>query len=130
MKFYVTGRSSNFEQVKEAFAHIKEEGHEVVFEWTSLPMVKPYSENGDKAAEFAEAAITGLIAADIYIIFVHKDGNGVFTEFGAALASQVATGKPKIFAIGEKNFDWGMFYAHPAIVWKNSLEEVFEDLGI
>lgn len=130
MKFYVTGRSSNYKQVEAAFAHIKQLGHEVTFEWTSLPMVKPYSQNVDKAAEFAVAGIAGVVEADVYIFFTHHDGNGVFTEFGAALASNTLHGKPRICAIGADMHDAAMFYAHPAVEWFTDVEAVFAAVGV
>jgi len=130
MKFYVTGRSNNYEQVQAVFERIKKAGHEVTFEWTSLPMVKPYSENAQKAAEFAKQGIDGMVAADVYIIFAHEDGNGVYTEFGAALASHAIQGTPRIYAIGKDNQWAAMFNYHPALEWFDSLEEVMEVLEI
>lgn len=130
MKFYVTGRSSNFEAVKKTFQKLKTDGHEVTFEWTSLPMVKPYSENQDKAAQFAVDAIQGVLDADVYVIFTHKDGNGVFTELGAALAMNMNSGKPRIIAIGEKHLDAAMFHAHPAIEWCENIDVFWSKLGL
>ena len=126
MKFYVTGRSSNYERVIEAVAEIKSRGHEITFEWSALPMVKPFSENQEKATEYALKGIQGVVDADAYIIFVHKDGNGVFTEFGAALASNAIKGAPLIFAIGDEKE--AMFYYHPAIQWRDSVEQVLDEL--
>ncbi len=127
MKFYVTGRSDNYPKVQDAFERIKGAGHEVTFEWTTLPMAKPYEENQEKASEYAQMGIDGVIEADVYIIFVHKDGNGVYTEFGAALASQAIQGKPIIYAVGESEKRTAMFNYHPDIVWKDSLDEVLID---
>lgn len=128
MKFYVTGRSSNFETVEKTFEALKKAGHEVTFPWTELPMVKPYSENQEKAAEFATAAMQGVIDADVYIIFTHQDGNGVFTELGAALALAMLHNKPRIIAIEERHLDAAMFYAHPAIVWYESIEAFLSEI--
>lgn len=130
MKFYVTGRSNNYEQVQKAFEVIKSKGHSVTFGWTTLPMVKPYDENISKAAEFAVNGITGVTEADYYIIFSHEDGNGVFTEFGAALASNTINGSPKIYAIGKANRWAAMFHYHPVIEWSDTLEEVFIKIGL
>lgn len=41
MKFFVTGRSNNYQRVQEAFAQIEALGHEVTLRWTDLPMIKP-----------------------------------------------------------------------------------------
>jgi hypothetical protein len=130
MKFYVTGRSNNYEQVQKAFEVIKSKGHNVTFEWTTLPMVKPYEEHIVKAAEYASLGIAGVTEADHYILFSHGDGNGVFTEFGAALASNTIKGTPKIYVIGTANKAAAMFHYHPEVVWFDTLEEVFEKIGV
>lgn len=127
MKFYVTGRSDNYDRVQQAFDMIKAKGHEVTFEWTTLPMAKPYEENKERAAEYAIQGIKGVTDADVYIIFVHKDGNGVFTEFGAALASNTIQGLPRIYAIGTEK-GAAMFNYHPAIIWKENIEEILCEL--
>jgi hypothetical protein len=66
----------------------------------------------------------------IYILLADREGNGVFTEFGAALASHAIKGSPRIFAIQEANQDAAMFHYHPAISWKKSLEEVLSELNL
>jgi hypothetical protein len=66
MKFYVTGRSNNYSLVQSMFEEIKSKGHQIVFEWTTLSMIKPYAENQERAAEYSEQGIQGVIDADIY----------------------------------------------------------------
>lgn len=130
MKFYVTGRSNNYQRVKEVFAKLKSAGHEITFEWTELPMVKPYNEHAEEAASFAKQSVDGMINADAYIIFTHEDGNGVYCELGTALATNAIKGNPRILAIG-KDAQWSaMFNYHPAIEWFDSLEEVLAELKI
>ena len=130
MKFYVTGRSNNYQRVKEVVARLKAVGHSITFEWTALPMVKPYNEHTEEAASYAKQSIDGMVAADGYIIFAHEDGNGVYTELGSALAANAINGSPRIYAIG-KDAKWSaMFNYHPAIEWFDSLEEVFEVIGV
>lgn len=130
MKCYVTARSSRFDEAKELFTHLKALGHEITFEWTELPMVKPYSEHQADAAKFAQQGIQGVVDADVYIKFQHEDGNGVFTEFGAALASNMMKGTPRICVIGDRLLDHVMFYAHPSIEWYGSVEALLAELGV
>ena len=129
MKFYVTGRSSEYDLVRDTFSKLKEKGHEVTFEWTELPMVKPYKDHPGESAKFAEQGIAGVLMADIYIIFSHQDGNGVYTELGAALASKIMQGSPIIYAIG-KHQDAAMFNFHPAINWYPDLDSVLQEVGV
>ena len=129
MKFYVTGRSSNIDEVRRTIALVKEKGHEVTFDWPALLMVKPYEDNQEKAAEFAQFGIQGIIDSDIYILLAHPDGTGVFTELGAALALAQLQGKLKIYAVA-REIPPVMFHYHPSIHWVPSVEEVFELIGV
>lgn len=129
MKISVTGRSSNYERVIEAFDAIEVLGHEVAFRWTDLPMIKPYLENQEQAGEYAVNQIGGIIESDVFILFAHKDGTGVFTEFGAALALAQLHGKPAIYAIGDETVQAAaMFHYHPLIRWRTNLGEVLVEL--
>lgn len=130
MKFYVTGRSNNYERVKEVCARIKAAGHEISFEWTALPSVKPYNEHQEQAADFAKQSVDGMVETDVYIIFAHEDGTGVYTEFGSALATRALRGAPRIMAIGKENQKFAMFNYHPDIEWFDSIEDVYTDLHI
>ncbi|NBD73459.1 hypothetical protein GVX82_00240 [Patescibacteria group bacterium] len=129
MKFFATGRSNNYERVREVFERVKAAGHEVTFEWTTLPMVKPYHHNQEQAAEYAKRGIDGVVEADVYLLFAHEDGNGVYTELGAALASNAIQGTPEIYAIGEEAKWAAMFNYHPAIKWRGSAEEVLLEVN-
>ena len=128
MKFFVTGRSTNSEGVERVFQTILARGHSITFHWTSLPQTKPYAENTEAAEHFAEQAVRGVTEADIYILLSHADGNGVFAELGAALATWESGRKIKIYAVEPQNKGVAMFHYHPAITWVNSLEEVWKDI--
>lgn len=130
MKFYVTGRSNNYQRVIEVCTRIKAAGHTIPFEWTELPMIKPYDQNQEIAAEYAKGSVDGMVQSDVYIIFAHEDGNGVYTEFGTALAARALSGKLRIMAVGKENQSAAMFNYHPDIEWFDSIEDVYDDLGI
>jgi hypothetical protein len=129
MKFFVTGRSSNYERVIEAFDQIEAAGHEVTLRWTDLPMIKPYIKNPLEASKFAQQQIQAIIDTDVYILFAHTDGTGVFTEFGAALALLQKEGKPRVFAIGNDEVRGAaMFHYHPQIEWRDSVAKILEEV--
>lgn len=91
-------------------------------------MAKPYGEHPDLARDYSKSSIQGIIDADVYILFAHTDGNGVFTEFGAALAMLQARGKPTIYVIGDESLrSSAMFHYHPSIQWRSSIEDVFSE---
>lgn len=129
MKFFVTGRSSRVDEVERVFESIKRIGHEIVLDWTSFPMIKPYADNPIKASDFAQAQINGILEAEVYILLAHEDGTGVFAELGAALAVSQLQGNLKIFAIAE-SIPPAMFHYHPLITWVKNLDEVFDILNL
>ncbi len=105
---------------------IRHLGHEVPFNWPVLPMVKPYCKNSVKAGDFTESSIQGIIDANVYVLFAHEDGTGVFAELGAALAIAQLHGKLKIYAVAE-TITPAMFHYHPLITWVKSLDEVLAE---
>ncbi|MCA9360955.1 hypothetical protein KC845_00195 [Candidatus Kaiserbacteria bacterium] len=129
MKFFVTGRSSNYNRVIEAFDKIEASGNEVTLRWTDFPMIKPYSENSEKAGEYSIQQLKGIAEADVFILFAHEDGTGVFTEFGAALIMEMLNKKLKIFAIGNDDVKGkAMFHFHPIIQWRSSVDEIISEV--
>lgn len=127
MKCFVSGRSSNFEEIVRATQLLRDKGHEITHDWTVLPMIKPYSENQDKAGEFATMQIQGIIEAEVYVMLAHHDGTGLFTELGAALALAQLHGKLRIYGVS-RGISEAMFHYHPAIIWKETIDEVLEEL--
>jgi len=87
MKCFVSGRSSNFSEIVRVTHLLREAGHEITHDWTTLPMIKPYQDNEDQAGEYAVLQMRGIAAADAYIILAHEDGTGLFAELGARAVS-------------------------------------------
>lgn len=67
MKFFVTGRSSNIDEIKKIMSEVIKRGHEITLDWTVLPMAKPYNVNSGLAGEFATKQIAGIADSDVYI---------------------------------------------------------------
>ncbi len=126
MKCFVTGRSTNIDGVNQVYKLLEAAGHQV-FRWTHLPGVKPYQENAEAAAEFARDRISEISQSDVYFLLAHHDGNGVFAELGAALAVWQLHGKLKIYGVSRDIPD-AMFHYHPAILWRETIESVLEEL--
>lgn len=132
MKIYLTARASNESAVKEAERQLLKRGHEITFRWwdDNLPSAKPFKENRERAAWYAQKAIQGVIDADVYIIFASPDGNGVFAELGAALVRSTQKKEKQflVYAIGTESDLETLFYHHPAISWRSNLELVLQEL--
>ncbi len=127
MKCFVSGRSSNFEEIVRVTQLIRENGHHITHDWTVLPMIKPYSEHKDTAGRYATSQLKGISEAEVCIFLAHYDGTGLFAELGAALMQAQLQQKLKIYAVAT-DIPEAMFHYHPAIIWKSTIDEVLAEL--
>jgi hypothetical protein len=56
-----------------------------------------------------------------------EKGSGTFVELGAAIESNLSSGRPKIYIIGESNAD-SMFFFHPSVRRVKKVEDVLSEL--
>lgn len=80
MKCFVSGRSSNIDEISRVMNVLRENGHQITEDWTVLPMIKPYGENQKQAGEFAVSQINGISESDVYIVLAHHDGTGLLQK--------------------------------------------------
>jgi len=68
--------------------------------------------------------------ADIFVLLSSKEivHKGIYVELGAALVSNISTGRPKIFVIGEYR-DYGMFFFHSKARRVSTIEDVFQSIS-
>jgi len=127
MRFYVGTRVSRMDEASSLIQFLVKRGHQVTFDWTKYPSIKPFAENIDKAKMLSGKGILGVIEADVYVLLAHHDGPGVFTELGAALASFVLRGTSIIYAVA-KEIPEALFHYHPAVVWKPDVDALLADI--
>lgn len=126
MKFYIATRYSTVRLRNKTITlrdELEKHGHEMTFDWTNTPSLRPYEENEVDAAKYAEIDIQAAVDADIFILLPCPDGTGMYVEYGAAIASHLLRGTPRIFILGD-NKNCSMFNYHPAAEWVDSLEEI------
>ena len=139
MKFYIAARFDNKEAVRKIYEKLKEKGHEVHTDWTVHVPFYPYSSNPGTCAQQSDEDIKGAMGCDVFVLFAdeqtsenspnkHNHGRGMFIELGAAIATFLANGKPKVFVIGPDN-DKSIFHFHHTVVRLNTIEEVLENLN-
>lgn len=126
MKFYIASRFSRIPDVRNIIKILEEKGHEVSFDWTQHKRLIPYKDNLDLAKEYAIDDAKGVLNCDIFILLTDEAGTGMYVEFGIALGLAIKIGKPKIFVVG--TYDNCSFYYHPSVCWKNTIEDVLEEI--
>jgi nucleoside 2-deoxyribosyltransferase len=126
MEIYVGARFGRKEEVRRVQELVRGSGHAITADWTQHRSIKPYDIHQDEAAEFAQEDIDGVVGAEVCLFLVDgQESTGVYTELGAAIASNKLTGKPKIFVVGESP---ALFVYHPAVNRRNSVEEVMKEM--
>ncbi|MFC1753897.1 hypothetical protein ACFL96_11000 [Thermoproteota archaeon] len=125
--FYVSAKWQLVDEVRRAFALIQEKGHHITEDWTTHESVKPYDKEPETSARFAELDLTGVLESDVFIHLSDGKGTGKYIELGAAMASFVYIGSPRIYIIGENNNE-SQFYMHPSVNRKKTVEEVLKEI--
>lgn len=129
MKVYVAAKFDDKERVKEVYSLLKEAGHTITHEWVHNKASYPFSKQPTFTAQCAEEDIQGVLAADIFILLSNAEFSmGSSAELGAAIASFIKFKKPYIYVVGP-HFDTNFCFYHPAVVQKDSIEEVLHDVN-
>ncbi len=125
-KIYIAARTSQRDEVKQLNERFRHSGF-TVFDWTGHKNTRPYSENKEIAIEYSKKDLDYVKNCDIFILLT-KDmpGLGSTTEFGMALLSNSILSKPSIYVVGSDINN--MFFMHPAVKIKKTIDEVISDL--
>jgi len=119
VRFFIAGRWSDRNRVRELIYAARERGHEVTHDWTIKDVP-------DKSfVELQECALNdldGVRRCDAFVFLADQEFQfrGAYTELGAA----IALGKP-VFIIGSCA-DKNIYVHHPLVRKVGSLMEVFE----
>lgn len=124
MKFYIASRFDKKKEIKNVMQFLQNRGHTVTTDWTKHKPIKPYSEHQEIAKDYAIEDMEGVKNCDIFILLSDEAGTGIYIELGVALA----LGK-KIFVVGPHD-DRSMFFFHPQVARRTTIDEVFKELAI
>ena len=133
MKIYVATNFSRRDEVKKIHDELRNLGYEISADWTTHIPIKPIKifdkKITDLAKDYAVKDMKGVEDCDVFILITAKTGSGMYVELGAALLSNMMTGKPKIFVVGEHLED-NIFYFHPSVNLRKSVSQVIEELKL
>ena len=123
MKFFVSGKVGVEGGVREAIKALKDAGHEITFDWTTIDHLRPYDKNAEASREAAIRESRGVEDADMLIILPHDRGVGMYVELGIAIGS----GIPIRVVTGVESRT--MFFHHPLVKKVDSLEEILKEFS-
>ncbi|MBD3155971.1 MAG: hypothetical protein GF368_04950 [Candidatus Aenigmarchaeota archaeon] len=128
MRIYVASKFENQDKVQEIYKKLRKNGYKIIYDWTKHEPIKPYKENPEKARDLSEKEVVAVKDADVFILLTtEKVDRGMHVEFGTAIISNLLTGKPRIFVLGEFN-DRSTFYFHSTVNRVGTIEDVIEEL--
>ena len=123
MKFFVSGKIGEESNVKQAIEILRESGHDVTFDWTSIPHLRPYEENADAARDAAIQESQAVKNSNVLLLIPHEKGVGMYVELGIAIGVGIPI---RIITTSESNT---MFFHHPLVKKVSSLIDVIEEFS-
>ncbi len=121
-RVYIASKVGPMESsVKDLRDELERRGYEIVYDWTTLPILKPFEEHIDQATEAAEAMARAVMECDILIVLFADAGIGFHIETGGALVASIIQtfigGEQKqkrIYVVGEGS-GRSVFYFHKSV---------------
>jgi hypothetical protein len=123
VKFFVSGKIGEESNVKQAIEILRESGHDVTFDWTSIPHLRPYEENADAARDAAIQESQAVKNSNVLLLIPHEKGVGMYVELGIAIGVGIPI---RIITTSESNT---MFFHHPLVKKVSSLIDVIEEFS-
>lgn len=129
MRVFVSGQIDEKQRIQHVFRQLQESGFEITHDWTRTDDVGDKLENRTEAGARAAKDISGVVAADVYVLMSDNAnvGKGMYAELGAALALKELTGKPDLYVVGPMNH-LSIFYLHPSITHLDNIDGLMAHL--
>jgi hypothetical protein len=120
MKFLVSGTGGADDVTKTVMKALKDVGHEITFDWTTIEHLRPYDKNAAASREAAISEACGVKNADVLIVIAHDGGVGMYVELGIAIGAGIPV---RVVTNVESRT---MFFHHPLVKKVISIDEVIE----
>jgi nucleoside 2-deoxyribosyltransferase len=124
MRIFVAGKAGEEESARKVMQALIDAGHEITFDWTSIPHLKPYDQHHTESREAAILESRGLLEADAVVLLAHENGVGMYVELGMA----IATKKP-VYVIGSEQ-SRTMFLHHPVVQRTRDIRELLHVIEV
>jgi nucleoside 2-deoxyribosyltransferase len=123
MKFFVSGKVGYENDARELMDLLRQAGHEITFDWTTIAHLRPYDQNTKASREAALLESRGVKEADILIIVAHDAGAGMFVELGIAIGA----GIPVRVITGKESPT--MFFYHPLVKRVTDVNDIIKEFS-
>lgn len=121
MRFFVSGKVGAENGATEVMHILRKAGHEITFDWTTIPHLRPYDINSSAARDAALLESRAVKDADILVLIPHERGVGLFVELGIAIGAGIPI---RVITKGESQT---MFFHHPLVKRLASVDELISE---
>lgn len=133
MKVYISARAkTQLDNVKVIQEKIKALGHQIVSDWTSVEVKRPYRnpENRQKNAQIQARMLEQAAAAEVFILLDEPGLRGAYVELGAFLADCLSNPQNrKAYIVGPESGEREFIFESPEyVIFADIIEEVYSDL--
>ncbi len=123
MKFFVSGKVGLAGTALRVMEQLRAAGHEITFDWTTIPHLRPYDDNAKCSRETAILESRGVKNADVVVILAHEKGVGMFVEMGIAIGAGIPV---RVITTDESRT---MFFHHPLVRRVTDVDEVIKEFS-
>lgn len=124
MKWYFASRMRHKDKITKIVDFLKLQGHEIVFEWSSLDSIKPYNYHAEKSSLIAKQISESLRDVDVFVLITDEAGTDMFVELGIVIGRWLDDKNIRIYAVGPFN-SRSLMHFHPVIIKVDNLIDVF-----
>ena len=123
MKFFVSGKVGDDDITKTVMNALKNAGHEITFDWTTIEHLRPYDKNVAACRDAAVSESRGVKNADVLVIIAHDKGVGMYVELGIAIGAGIPV---RVITNVESRT---MFFHHPLVKKAPTIQDVIEEFS-
>lgn len=124
---YVASRFDIKNEVRKIYSELKKLGYQIHGDWTGHQPIKPYEKYPELSREYSVEDLDFARKSDLFILISDEEGTGMHTELGASIDHYLEFKKPIIYIIG-KHLNTSMFFFHPVVRRRETIEQVVEEL--
>jgi nucleoside 2-deoxyribosyltransferase len=124
MKFFVSGKVGNESDAQQLMSLLRQAGHEITFDWTTIAHLRPYDQNAKASREAALLETRGVKQADVLIIIANDMGIGMFVELGIAIGAGIP-----VRVVTTSKDSRTMFFHHPLVKQVTDINEIVREFS-
>ena len=125
MKWYFVSRTKHRNTIKTINNILKENGHEITYDWTNLDSFSNLNQDLDKQKTASEM-LKSIFGIDIFVLISDPTGTDMFIVLGIAISNWIKNKESRIYIVGEHN-KRSLMHFHPSISHVNNLIDVFNE---